>query len=118
QRHDPSGIPRERRPHTPAGRDVPECVGSPPPGRRPAPMGGSCAGWHAGPMLTNAITRRLSFANVMSALALFTALGGASYAAIKVPSNSVGTKQIRNRAITTRKLDRRLLTSLRGTRGL
>ena len=81
-------------------------------------MGGSGAGWHAGPMLTNAITRRLTFANVMSALALFTALGGASYAAIKVPSNSVGTKQIRNRAITTRKLDRRLLTSLRGARGL
>ena len=81
-------------------------------------MGGSCAGWHAGPMLTNAIARRLTFANVMSALALFTALGGASYAAIKVPSNSVGTKQIRNQAITTRKLDRRLLTSLHGARGL
>ena len=69
-------------------------------------------------MQITSIFHRLTFANVTSSLALFIALGGASYAAIKVPANSVGTKQVKNRAITTRKLDRKVLTSLRGARGL
>jgi DNA-binding transcriptional regulator YdaS (Cro superfamily) len=38
---------------------------------------------------------RLSFANVTSALALFIALGGTSYAAVTLPANSVGRDQIR-----------------------
>jgi hypothetical protein len=68
-------------------------------------------------MQITSIFHRLTFANVTSLLALFIALGGASYAAIKVPANSVGTKQVKNRAITTRKLDRKVLTSLRGATG-
>ena len=36
----------------------------------------------------------LSFANVISVIALFVALGGASYAAVTLPKNSVGAKQI------------------------
>ena len=68
-------------------------------------------------MQITSIFHRLSFANVTSSLALFIALGGASYAAIKVPANSVGTKQVKNRAITTGKLDRKVLTSLRGATG-
>ena len=43
--------------------------------------------------------RRLSFANVTSMMALFIALGGTSYAAIKIPSNSVGKSQIRTAAV-------------------
>jgi hypothetical protein len=43
--------------------------------------------------------RRLSFANVTSAIALFVALGGTSYAAITLPSNSVGSTQIRTSAV-------------------
>jgi hypothetical protein len=69
-------------------------------------------------MQITSIFHRLTFANVTSSLALFIALGGASYAAIKVPANSVGTKQVKNRAITQRKLDPRVLTSLHGARGL
>jgi len=69
-------------------------------------------------MQITSIFHRLTFANVTSSLALFIALGGASYAAIKVPANSVGTKQVKNRAITTRKLDPKALTSLHGARGL
>ena len=42
---------------------------------------------------------KLSFANVTSALALFVALGGTSYAAITLPRNSVGSKQVRSGAI-------------------
>ncbi len=69
-------------------------------------------------MFFTSIVRRLTFANVTSVLALFVALGGASYAAIKLPSNSVGSKQIKNRAITTRKIDRKTLASLHGAKGL
>lgn len=49
--------------------------------------------------------KRLTYANVMSTLALFIALGGVSYAAVKLPSNSVGTPQIRNGAVTGSKID-------------
>jgi hypothetical protein len=45
------------------------------------------------------LRRRASFANVTSALALFVALGGTSYAAITLPSNSVGAAQIRTGAV-------------------
>jgi hypothetical protein len=47
------------------------------------------------------LRRRASFANVTSALALFVALGGSSYAAITLPSNSVGSDQIRTGAVGT-----------------
>lgn len=42
---------------------------------------------------------RLTFANVVSVLALFVALGGASYAALKLPRSSVGTKQLKKNAV-------------------
>jgi hypothetical protein len=43
---------------------------------------------------------KLSYANVLSTLALFIALGGVSYAATQLPDNSVGTEQIRQGAVT------------------
>jgi hypothetical protein len=46
----------------------------------------------------------LTFANVVACLALFIALGGASYAAFKLPKNSVGTKQLKNGAVTEAKV--------------
>ena len=42
--------------------------------------------------------------NVVAYLALFVALGGTSYAAISIPRNSVGTRQLRNGAVTAAKL--------------
>jgi hypothetical protein len=39
-------------------------------------------------------------ANLVGWVALFVALGGTGYAAIRIPSNSVGAAQIRNRSIT------------------
>jgi hypothetical protein len=42
------------------------------------------------------ITRRLTYANVMATIAVFVALGGSGYAAIKLPKNSVQSKQIKN----------------------
>jgi len=40
------------------------------------------------------LSSRVSYANVVATLALFVALGGASYAAVEVPANSVGVRQI------------------------
>ena len=42
---------------------------------------------------------RLTYANVMATLALFISLGGSSYAALKLPRNSVGATQIRAGAV-------------------
>jgi hypothetical protein len=44
--------------------------------------------------------RRLSYANVISSLALFIALGGVSWAAVTLPANSVGKRQLRDNAVT------------------
>jgi hypothetical protein len=46
-----------------------------------------------------AIRGRLTYANVMATLAVFIALGGASYAAIRIPANSVGNKQLKDNAV-------------------
>ena len=49
---------------------------------------------------------------VISVVALFVALGGASYAAIKIPRNSVGALQIKKNAVTSTKVkDRSLLAT-------
>jgi hypothetical protein len=47
---------------------------------------------------------RLTYANVMATIAVFVALGGASYAATQLPKNSVGTKQLKKNAVTTAKI--------------
>ena len=47
---------------------------------------------------------RINSAHVLALLALFVALGGTGYAALKLPENSVGSKQIRNNAVTTSKV--------------
>ena len=47
---------------------------------------------------------RLTFANTISVVALFVALGGASYAAVSLPRDSVGTRQLRGHAVTHSKL--------------
>lgn len=48
--------------------------------------------------------RRLSYANVISSLALFIALGGVSWAAATLPANSVGKRQLKNNAVTGEKV--------------
>jgi len=53
----------------------------------------------------------VTYANVLSTVAVFIALGGASYAAISVPANSVGTAQIRKGAVTLPKLGVALASS-------
>jgi hypothetical protein len=47
--------------------------------------------------------------NAIALTALFVALGGASYAALAIPRNSVGTPQLRSGAVTPPKLDGKLI---------
>jgi hypothetical protein len=66
--------------------------------------------------MMSSIRKRLTYANVVATLALFLAIGGVSYAAIKLPKNSVGTKQLKNGAVTGKKLAPAAVKSL-GTPG-
>lgn len=50
--------------------------------------------------------RRPTASMVISLIALFVALGGASYAAVSLPRNSVGRAQIRNNAVNYQKIER------------
>jgi hypothetical protein len=52
---------------------------------------------------------RPSPALAISLIALFVALGGTSYAAMTLPANSVGTKQLKNGAVTSAKLNSAVL---------
>jgi hypothetical protein len=47
---------------------------------------------------------KLTYANVMASVAVFIALSGSAYAALRVPPNSVGTRQLKAASVTTGKL--------------
>ena len=55
-------------------------------------------------MLASRLRTWLSFANVVSVLALFLALGGSAYAAGVLPVNSVGTPQLKAGSVTSGKV--------------
>ena len=57
------------------------------------------------------LSARLTYANAASTLALFIALGGVSYAAVKLPRNSVGSAQLKRNAVTGIKIKNRAVTS-------
>jgi hypothetical protein len=61
---------------------------------------------------------RLTYANVTATLALFVALGGSSYAALKLPPNSVGSEQVKPGSLRASDFKGSLRESLRGPRGL
>jgi cytoskeletal protein RodZ len=51
------------------------------------------------------IRKRLTYANVMSSLAVFLVLGGATaFAAVQLGKNTVGTKQLKKNAVTAAKI--------------
>ncbi|HWO84617.1 MAG TPA: hypothetical protein VNM38_12630 [Solirubrobacterales bacterium] len=50
------------------------------------------------------ITKRLTYANVMSSIAVFLVLGGATALAAGLGKNSVGTKQLKKNAVTGAKV--------------
>ncbi len=49
---------------------------------------------------------RLTYANVMATLAFFVAVGGVSYAAVNIPEDSVGSKELKEGAVHTVNLHR------------
>jgi hypothetical protein len=59
----------------------------------------------------------LSYANVLSTVALFIVLGGTSYAVTRLPSNSVGTAQLKAGAVTPGKLAKTIIPGLKGSPG-
>ena len=56
------------------------------------------------------LTRHLSYANVLSTIAVFLAMGGGAYA-ISIPKNSVGPKQLKPNAVTAKKIQRNSINS-------
>ena len=61
---------------------------------------------------------KLTYANVISTLCLFLLLGGGAYAATQLPKNSVGTKQLKNGAVTKQKIAKAAQTAFAGKQGL
>ena len=49
-------------------------------------------------------TPKLTYANVMSTIGVFIALGGTSYAVTQLPRNSVGERQLKPNAVTAAKI--------------
>jgi hypothetical protein len=63
------------------------------------------------------LSGRFTYANVVASLALFLALGGGAYAAVRLPNNSVGTNQIKKAAVTQSKIAPSALKFLKGATG-
>jgi hypothetical protein len=64
------------------------------------------------------IRKRLTYANVMSSLAVFLVIGGASaFAASQLGKNSVGTKQLKSNAVTTAKIKKEAVTAKKIKKG-
>jgi len=59
----------------------------------------------------------LTYANVLSTLAVFLVLGSGAYAATQLPKNSVGAKQLKKEAVTPAKLSAAAKTSMTGPQG-
>ena len=60
----------------------------------------------------NQIRKRITYANVMSSIAVFLVLGGATaLAAAQLGKNSVGAKQLKKNAVTTAKIKKNAVTA-------
>jgi hypothetical protein len=55
--------------------------------------------------------RHLTYANVMATVAVFIALGGSSYAAVRLSANSVGSRQIKRDAVKASEIARSAVES-------
>jgi hypothetical protein len=64
------------------------------------------------------VRKRLTYANVMSSLAVFLVVaGGSALAATQLGKNTVGTKQLKKEAVTLAKIKKAAKNSLKGATG-
>jgi hypothetical protein len=65
----------------------------------------------------NPIRKRITYANVMSSIAVFLVLGGSAFAATQLGKNSVGSKQLKRGAVTGAKIKRNAITATKIRKG-
>jgi hypothetical protein len=65
----------------------------------------------------NKLRSKLTYSNVMVTILAFVVLGGSAYAATELGKNSVGTKQLKNGAVTKAKIAKAAQTALTGQTG-
>jgi hypothetical protein len=53
----------------------------------------------------SSLRRKLTYSNVVSTLCLFVVLGGGAYAALTIPKNSVGSKQIKDGSVALKDIE-------------
>jgi len=63
------------------------------------------------------LRHHIGSAHVIALIALFVALGGSAYAALNLPKNSVGARQLKRGAVTPPKLAHSTVKKLRGAKG-
>ena len=61
--------------------------------------------------------RHVNYGNVVATLALFLALGGGAYAAVKLPKNSVTSVQVKNGSLTAKDFKKGQLKGKTGPAG-
>jgi hypothetical protein len=69
------------------------------------------------PPVIHAARRHLTYANAMATIAVFIALSGSAYAATKLQARSVGTRELKNGAVTKSKIAKSTLSALTAKRG-
>lgn len=63
------------------------------------------------------LRHRSTYANVMATAAVFIALGGGAYAATRLPANSVGSRQLKENAVTPSKVAPATVRLFKGQKG-
>jgi hypothetical protein len=61
--------------------------------------------------VVSSFKQHLTYANIMATLAVFIALGGSSYAAVRLSANSVGSRQISRNAVKSSEIARSAVES-------
>jgi hypothetical protein len=69
------------------------------------------------PPVIRTARRHLTYANAMATIAVFIALSGSAYAATKLQAKSVGSRELKNGAVTKAKIAKGTLSALTAKRG-
>jgi hypothetical protein len=71
-----------------------------------------------GELSVKQIRKRLTYANIMSSIAVFLVLGGATAIAAGLAKNSVGSKQLKKNAVTAAKIKKNAVTGAKIKKGV